>query len=130
MASIHSAAVVGRGEIVHHTDPEAVLHMERRAVTAVGEGVATGVRSGKVYVLRGSTSNLIAQVALDQSTLQTNDDLDGFGQRLGVGDWNNDGKLDIAITAPGFPSGAATNPLYLFKGATSGPIAWQSLTVP
>ena len=55
------------------------------AVAASGEQVATGVRSGKVYVLRGSTTGFVPQVALDQSALQTNDDLDGFGGRLGVG---------------------------------------------
>lgn len=100
------------------------------AVSALGETVTPGVRSGKVYVFRGSASNLVTQVTLDQSSLQTNDDLDGFGQRLGVGDWNNDGKHDLAVTATGLVSGAASNPMYLFKGSTSGPIAWQSLVVP
>ena len=100
------------------------------AVGAPGEFPGTAPRAGRVYVFRGATTGLLTQVQLDQAGLQTNDDLDGFGERLGAGDWNNDGKLDLIVVAPGMPNGSATNPLFLYKGSASGPIAWQTLTLP
>jgi hypothetical protein len=100
------------------------------AVAAPGEQVATGIRSGKVYVLRGATTGFRPWVALDQSSLGTNDDLDAFGEHLAAGDWNGDGRMDLVIVAPGLPRGAASNPLFLFRGSMSGPLAWQTLQMP
>jgi hypothetical protein len=97
------------------------------AVAASGEMPGSNPRAGRVYVFKGTSTVLQGQTGVDQGSLDTHDDLDGFGERLAAGDWDEDGKTDLLVVAPGLFHGAASEPLFMYNGTTSGPTAWQTL---
>ncbi len=76
---------------------------------AIGIGSATVSgedRAGEVLILFGSSSGLTANgyLVLSQATTGISDipeSDEGFGGRLETGDYNGDGYIDLAISAPG-----------------------------
>lgn len=97
------------------------------AVAASGEMPGSNPRAGRVYVFEGTSTGLQAQTAVDQGSLGTHNDLDGFGERMAAGDWDADGKTDLLVVAPGLFHGVASNSLFMYEGTSSGPTSWQTL---
>src|SRR5690606_23197884 len=91
------------------------------AVGAPGESVGSASEVGAVYIFRGSAGGLIPSQEIDQSTapsLGLTEVGDRFGSALVAGDFDNDGRDDLAVAAEGEDDGAIadTGWVYLFKG--------------
>ena len=72
---------------------------------------------------RGSTTGLTDWFYYHQESpaLETNEDRDLFGYALSAGDYNGDGKDDLAVGAPGeVRSGVREGVVYLLAGGASG----------
>jgi hypothetical protein len=99
------------------------------AVGAPGEAPQTSPRSGYVFVFQHSATGLTAWHGLDQSGLGVNEPGDQFGTSLASGDFDGDGRSDLAVGAPG--ESPATNPrsgyVFVFKGSSGGLTAWHGL---
>lgn len=67
------------------------------AVGTPGEGVGSATKTGAVYVFDGGRTFSNARV-VPRSDSRANDD---FGTALATGDFNNDGRQDLAVGAPG-----------------------------
>jgi FG-GAP repeat len=97
------------------------------AVGAYYETVGTAVGAGTVHILNGSTAGLTAagtlQLTQDSGSLadavETND---WFGVALVAGDFDADGRADLAISAEGESStaGIFAGVVHLLKGSASG----------
>ncbi len=70
------------------------------AVGAPGKTIGDAVHAGCVYVFKGTRHGLTPWQVIDQHLLGRNESGDQFGWSLAVGDFNRDGKDDLAIGAP------------------------------
>ena len=73
------------------------------AASALNEGPGSDENAGTVFIYRGSTTGLTDWFYYHQESpaLETNEDRDLFGYALSAGDYNGDGKDDVAVGAPG-----------------------------
>jgi len=99
------------------------------AVGAPGESPAADPKSGYVFVFKGTSKKLVAWKGLDQTDLGVNENGDRFGESLAIGDFNGDGKDDLAVGAPGesIAAGPKSGYVFTFKGQVNGLIAWKGL---
>jgi hypothetical protein len=99
------------------------------AVGAPGERPGTGPQSGMVYVFRGAGGGPTPAQALDQGQMGTNEAGDLFGHALASGDFNQDGKTDLAIGAPGEAPGPdpRSGYVFLYNGASGNMVAREGL---
>jgi hypothetical protein len=99
------------------------------AVGAPGDQPPTGGAGGLVFSFKGDGTTLSRWKIHDQTGMGTNENGDKFGQAIAAGDFNGDGKTDLAVGAPG--EAPSSNPMsgYLFvlKGAAGGLQAWTGL---
>jgi hypothetical protein len=80
------------------------------------------VDSGTFWYYRGSSSGLQPVVSVNQSGASgTVEAGDLFGYSLAVGDFNSDGKDDLAVGSPGEDSNAGA--VFQFTGSSFGPIS-------
>jgi len=81
--------------------------------------------TGVVEIFAGSTSGLSGWNVLPQMTPVAGDHL---GSSLGIGDFNNDGGVDIAAGRPGDHSDAGREDLYIgFPGGAALPPLWLGI---
>ena len=95
------------------------------AVGAPGEA-----GSGRVLVYRGTPSGVTSWTTLDQSGIGANEDGDRFGAALAAGDFDGDGRDDLAVGAPGEGPGSKSISGYvnLYRGTASGLVQWTGLS--
>ncbi|MCG5059473.1 MAG: FG-GAP repeat protein [Limnoraphis sp. WC205] len=100
------------------------------AVGAPGEAPGADPESGYVFIFQGNSSGLQPWQGLDQQGLGDNEFRDYFGTALAAGDFDNDGKDDLAVGAPGEAPGAdpASGYTFVFKGNNTGLQPWQGLS--
>jgi hypothetical protein len=100
------------------------------AVGAPGESPGSDPKSGAVFVFRGTTNSLEARQFLSQAPLDHNEIGDEFGWALTSGDFNGDGRDDLAVGAPGENLDAApdTGVAYIFRGDPTNFVPLQLVT--
>jgi hypothetical protein len=98
------------------------------AVGAPGEAPGADPKSGFVFIFAGNISGLSPWSGLDQSGLGANENDDRFGFALSAGDFNNDGRDDLAVGAPGEAPGADPKSgwVFAFRGSSGGLTAWSA----
>ena len=108
------------------TDDLAVGAPERDDVA--GSGTARTVqKAGAVYVLFGTAGTGLSETgsaAIDQDSPNVPDsaeEYDLFGSALAAGDFDADGRADLAIGVPGERGG--TGAVHVLRGSASGPTA-------
>jgi phosphodiesterase/alkaline phosphatase D-like protein len=82
-----------------------------------------GVRSGAVFVFPGSSGGIGAGIRLTQSNASAaNEAGDEFGAALVAGDFNRDGRADLAVGVPGEAIGTASDSgaVVVFAGTPAG----------
>lgn len=92
------------------------------AVGAPNDAVS-GVRSGAVFVYSGSAAGISTGIRLTQSNAAAaNEAGDEFGAELAAGDFNADGRTDLAVGAPGEAIGSASDSgaVMVFPGSSTG----------
>jgi len=95
------------------------------AVGAPNESPGSDPRSGYVNIFKGTLGGLKPWHGLSQSGIGSNDLGDQFGYSLASGDFNGDGKDDLAV---GSPRGNPTSGyVYIFKGFSDGLQPWHGL---
>ena len=100
------------------------------AVGAPGEAPGPDERSGVVFIFRGTAQGLTPDRTLDQAPLGVNEEDDQFGYALTTGDFNDDGRDDLAVGAPGESPGAEPDAgaVFVFRGSAKGLQARQAIT--
>ncbi len=98
------------------------------AVSSLGEAPGSSPKSGDVLIYRGSSAGLNPWKGLDgQKGLGKNEAGDLVGYALSIGDYNGDGKDDLAVGAPGEAPGrsAKSGDVLIYKGTNTGPMPWK-----
>ncbi len=100
------------------------------AVGAPGEAPGMDPKSGAVFIFRGSPNSLVPRQFLSQSPLDHNETGDEFGAALTSGDYNRDGRDDLAVGAPGENMNAApdTGAVFIFRGDPKNFVPLQLVT--
>lgn len=100
------------------------------AVGAPGEAPGQEPQSGAVFVYRGTPKGLAPAQALDQRGLDHNELGDRFGHALTAGDYNGDGRDELAIGAPGETLGSDphSGAVFVFRGDLDQLVTLQMLT--
>lgn len=100
------------------------------AIGAPGEAPGPEPKSGVVYVFRGTLLGLMATQALDQRGLDHDELGDQFGYALTAGDYNGDGRDELAVGAPGETLGndPHTGAVYVFRGDLDQLVTLQMLS--
>ncbi len=96
------------------------------AIGAPGEDLGTATDAGIVQVIYGSATGLatVGSSNWSQSILGTDSDESGdnFGASLAAGDFNNDGRDDLAVGVPGedFPPVGQAGAVHVIYGSATG----------
>jgi formylmethanofuran dehydrogenase subunit C len=88
------------------------FNADGRTDLAVGAYSANSI-SGRTYLFYndGVLPNAVASADV---TITGSDTFSEFGKKLTVGDWNGDGRTDLAVSAPAYDFFGATGRVYLF----------------
>lgn len=96
------------------------------AVGAPGETTIQDIKSGAVYLFRGSSQGLQYVAMLDESGIGTHEPGELFGFSLTSGDFNGDHIDDLAISAPRESTLKSGNgAVFLFKGQNNALKPWH-----
>ncbi len=97
------------------------------AVGAPGEAPDADPRSGGVFVYRGTDTGPMPWQFVDQTGLGSNEAGDDFGFALSSGDYNGDGRDDLAIGAPGEPAGdkQRSGGVFIYRGTETQLVSWE-----
>ena len=100
------------------------------AVGAPGEAPGDAPNGGAVFVFRGGPASLIAEQVLSQRELDHVEAGDQFGAALTSGDYNGDGRDELAVGAPGenLPDAPDSGAVYVFRGDRSELVPLQRIT--
>jgi D-alanyl-D-alanine carboxypeptidase len=115
---LDAGAEFGRALVAGDFDGDGIDDL---AIGAPGEDISGTIRAGRVYVVHGSLFGLdaSADTILSEShgggSIEADDE---FGACLAAGDFNLDGRDDLAIGAPGEDAGAGT--VFEFHGSANG----------
>lgn len=92
------------------------------AVGAPGEAPGPDPQSGAVFLFRGHINGLSPDKVIDQTDLGANEQGDMFGHALTAGDFNGDGRDDLAVGAPGEAPGddPESGAVFVFRGSAKG----------
>ena len=95
------------------------------AVGAPGEAPGDNPRSGIVFLFKGTFTGLVSWRTLTQTGLGVNQSGDAFGSTLATGDFNDDGRDELIVGAPGETisqaGGASGGAVFVFLGTDHGP---------
>lgn len=109
------------GEVLASGDFDADGYVD--AVVGAPNDDIGGVRSGAVYVFRGSAAGTTTGVRIGQAAGGGADEAgDAFGAALAAGDFDGDGFADLAVGAPteDFNGVVDTGLVFVFRGSASG----------
>ncbi|HJQ85340.1 MAG TPA: FG-GAP-like repeat-containing protein [Candidatus Binatia bacterium] len=99
-------------------------------VGAPGEAPGSDPKAGAIFLFRGRPTALTTWTAFNQAQLgQTNRDGDRFGSALAIGDVDHDGRLEVAVGAPGKGLGSTprAGAVFVLHGTAGGLVAWRAL---
>lgn len=98
------------------------------AIGAPGEAPGSAGKSGNVFTFRGTPSGLQPWDGFGQEGMGSNETGDRFGSSLSVGDYDGDGKDDLAVGAPGEAPGSdeKSGNVFVFRGSSAGLHAWKA----
>lgn len=100
------------------------------AVGAFGEAIEDANASGAVFIYRGTEAGgLRPWHSLTQDGLGNNERGDNFGFSLATGDFNNDGRDDLAVGAPQEAPGDSprwSGAVFVFQGTPDGLEPWHA----
>jgi FG-GAP repeat/Astacin (Peptidase family M12A) len=92
------------------------------AVGAPGESPVDDPKSGAVFLFKGTYTGLVSWRTLTQTGLGVNQSGDRFGGTVAAGDFNDDGRDELIVGAPGEKiSGASGGAVFVFLGTDHGP---------
>jgi len=75
---------------------------------------------GRAYIFNGSATGISNAAGASANTLITGDTVSYFGFFSQLGDYNNDGYLDLVAPACGYPSNTVQGRVYAINGSSSG----------
>jgi hypothetical protein len=92
------------------------------AVGAPGESPGDDPKSGAVFLFKGTHTGLVPWRVLTQTGLGINQSGDRFGETLAAADFNEDGRAELVVGAPGERvAGATGGAVFVFMGSIAGP---------